>query len=204
MVPLNSVPFSRPSWLLQRRLRSRRGPSEAFTLLEGLIALAVLAILALMMLRLGDDPREDVSAAAGELAGWLDNVQRRSQLVAGQSCTVTFTNINETPMPAASSLATVTPASCASGNAVIPSSLSGNARYLQRMVEGSPAITFTPRGTVTSTTNTVLRLRRADASVIRCVRISAILGIVSIGTANSASPTATTACSEDSYTSEFP
>ncbi|MEB3332400.1 MAG: type II secretion system protein [Synechococcaceae cyanobacterium] len=190
--------------LADRLLRRRRRHQEAFTLLEALIAVAMFSIIALMMLRVGDDPREDVSATAAELAGWLDNVQRRSQLVAGQGCTVTFSHVNETPLAAASVLARATPASCAQADAVIPASLNASARFLQRMVEGGPTIVFTPRGTVTATSNTVLRLRRADASPMRCVRVSAILGIVSIGSATSASPAGTTTCSEASYTTEFP
>ena len=63
---------------------------------------------------------------------------------------------------------------------------------------------FTPRGTVTAATDTELRLRRVDSSVIRCVRISAILGFISLGSATNASPATGTACPAESYTAEFP
>lgn len=162
-------------------------------------------VLSATFLPLFKDSDGEAMAAANELAGWLDSVQRRSQLTAGQGCTVTFVVPNDSPLQTGDVMAQVTPSSCALARPVVPSPALGVLRIVPLLMPGSTnPITFTTRGTVTATTDTVVRLRADGSAAIRCVRISAVLGIVSVGSTTDASPSSTTTCPDASYVSASP
>lgn len=174
--------------------------------MEVVVTAAVLIVLSATFLPLFKDSEGEASAVAYELGTWLDSVQRRSQLTAGQGCTVTFSFPNQAdrPLQTGDLLAEVSPASCALNKALVPDGNFGVVRVYPWLVSGPTTLSFTTRGTVTATTDTVIRLLPEGSSAIRCLRISAILGIISVGSTTNASPDASTTCPDASYVSASP
>lgn len=166
----------------------------AFTLVELMVVVAIIGIVNGIVIAVGsrDWQRERVNAVAIGLAGWLEEVRGNSlrQISddpAAGGCVVTLSSLSN--VSAGTALASVTPSTCASdASFVIPGVVSGADRY--DTTSTADTITFTPRGSVTSTNDTVMKILLRGSSQLRCVRVSAILGLVRIGNNGSAASTA--------------
>lgn len=70
----------------------------------------------------------------------------------------------------------------------------GSDRYDAATSNGS-TITFTPRGSVTSSSDAVVKIFLRNSRQLRCVRVSAILGLVRVGS-NAAATSSADSCTD--------
>ena len=179
--------------------------SGGFSLLELIVVVAVLGVLSAVFLPMTRDADGEALAVANELASWLDTVQRRSQRLVAQPCTVTFDlTTSNSAIATGDQLASVVPSNCAIGAVRVPAIQFSPGRFQGRR-SGSATLVYTPRGTVTASDDTVLSLQPQGSTVLRCVRVSGVLGLISLGSATLTSPTDTaTTCADASYSAVFP
>lgn len=161
-----------------------------FTLVELMVTVAVIGILSAATISFSGREwrRERINTLALDLVGWLEvvrnnSLKQTSATTTSGGCTVTFSAL--TSRPAGASLATVSPSNCASEPVFRIPALTGNDTYTTAITNGGGAsvnqITFTPRGTSMNTQPIDLKMRISGASDLRCIRISQVLGLISIG-----------------------
>lgn len=155
------------------RSHSRCQSSNGFTIVETITTVSILAILAAVAL----------PAMAGAIANQytrLSQIQAQSLLVilkreaqrTNRSCQVTFTG----------SLATVDPPDClvSTGRSLSDSGLGVESGVI---VEGTlTSVTFSPKATVTPSSNGTLRFSHPWSPISRCLVISQPLGVIRLGT----------------------
>lgn len=190
---------------------------EAFTLVELLVIVAIVGILGLYtnIYSARDTRSENLNAAVTRLVQWLEQI-RSSSL--GQTNTSTTTSggcrvclADSNPSNATCSGGSLTSATfsttiayttsaCATPSAFkLPADLVANDTYNVAVSNGSspltnPSITFTPRGSTTSTSDTVIKVFLNGANELRCIRISPILGLIRIGTKTGTTSAVTSEC----------
>lgn len=175
--------------------RPRRQPG-GFSLLELMVVVAIIGLINGLTIALTGNEwqRERVNSIAVGLAGWLEQVRgnalrQTSADPAAGGCVVTVASLSNAA--AGSTLATVSPSSCADEASFVIPSVGGSAdRY--DSASSAATITFTPRGSVTSSSDAVVRVLLRGSRQLRCVRVSAILGLVRVGSNGAASSTADT------------
>lgn len=137
--------------------------------------------------------RERVNAVALDFSGWLEQVRTASLRQISSSptaggCVVTVNALSSAAPGTA--LASVAPASCSpSPTFSIPGTLANSTLYDSGLANASTII-FTPRGSVILASNSadaVVRIFLQGSTFVRCVRVSAGLGVIRIGSNNSAS-----------------
>lgn len=179
-------------------IRSKRTyiAAEAFMLAELMITVVVIGILAAVTISLTGSEwrRERINTLAIDLAGWLEvirnnSLKQTSSATTSGGCTVTFSAL--TAQAPGSILASVSPSNCApESNFRIPG-ITGNHAFSTAITNGGGAgsnqIIFTPRGTSMNTQPIDLNMRLDGSTSLRCVRVSANLGLISIGNSESAS-----------------
>lgn len=145
----------------------------------------------------GEWQRERVNTVALGLAGWLEEVRGNalreiSADPAAGGCVVSVSSLSNAV--AGTSLASVVPTTCAStASFVITGVSSGGDRYDTATNAGT--ITFTPRGSVTTSTDAVVKIFLRGSRQLRCVRVSAILGLVRVGS-NAAASSSADSCTD--------
>jgi len=145
-----------------------------------------------------DWQRERVNAAALGLAGWLEEVRgnalrETSDTPTAGGCVVTISSLVNAP--AGSVLARVEPTRCAStARFEIPGVIS-NADGYDTATLNADTVTFTPRGSVTSSSDAVVKIFLRGSLQLRCVRVSAILGLIRVGS-NAAASSSADSCSD--------
>lgn len=172
----------------------RRTRTTAFSLTELMVAVAIIGLINGVTIAIGAQgwQRERLNAVALDLVGWLEEVRgnslrQTSDNPAAGGCVVTVNSLTSAAVTTA--LATVSPSVCATTpTLIIPGSTSTADRY--DTTTNAATITFTPRGSVTSNGDTVIKVFLRGSSQLRCVRVSAILGLVRIGSNSSATSTA--------------
>ena len=137
-----------------------------------------------------------------ELSGWLEEVSVRSEL-AGSPCEVTITTGNLAP---GNEIARVTPAACATqigGNVTvdenmadfssfsIPSFFSIKAQTYNVQIDGSEeegkySWFYTPRATISDSSNIEIRINLNGKVPVRCIQLSSFLGHLRQGSNNAA------------------
>jgi prepilin-type N-terminal cleavage/methylation domain-containing protein len=177
-----------PSTLQQRQERA------GFSITELMIVIAIIGVINGLAIVIGGNgwQRERVNTVALGLAGWLEEVRGNSlrQISddpAAGGCVVSINSLSSAPVSTA--LASVSPSNCASNPSfAIPGATNTSDRYTTS--SSATTITFTPRGSVTSSSDTVVKIMLLRTSQLRCVRVSAILGLIRVGYNSSASSTA--------------
>ena len=168
------------------KLKSK-GPG--FSLAELLITAAILGILSSIAINvtLSEIDRAKINSAQISLAGWLQVVQRsallqKSSQINQGGCEVRFPN-SFTNQVNNAEIATVIPAACAPNPSLLLDILNlGNSKISASFT--SQNITFTPRGTVVSTEATPvseIRILVDRSSLLRCIRLSGLAGVIEIG-----------------------
>ncbi|MCP9885625.1 prepilin-type N-terminal cleavage/methylation domain-containing protein [Synechococcus sp. ATX 2A4] len=198
-------------------LPPRRSPVRGFTLIELLVGIVVFTSLISITYSFtaAEIRREEVNSLAIELASWLKVVQNTAQVRPGSTsttlangCTITFTGATGNLVVPGSPLASVAPAACSPNAGFnIPTGSSSRRGFRATITGGTGTppnqVVFTPRGTVTATNNVTLQLRLEDSALIRCVRVGATIGQVSIGANNNDDQATNTTCDEGSFGGRF-
>ena len=179
-----------------------RPPSSGFSLPEMLITVVILGLIA----AIGTDSlvnlarRERANSVTTELTGWLDQVSRDASRFNAQAggalCTVT---ISTGTVAVGAQLARIEPAACASQNILTLSDLYAN-NAIATITATPSQFVFTPRGTLSTTTNTALpngqvliNINVNNQRPLRCIRLVGLIGVLEVGRNNAA---ATGACTE--------
>jgi Tfp pilus assembly protein FimT len=180
------------------RFHSRQRPRAlpgGFSLLELLVVVAFIGMINGLTIALTGNEwqRERVNSVAVGLAGWLEEVRgnalrQTSDNPAAGGCVVTVSNLSNAAV--GSVLATVSPSICAAEASFVIPGVTGSADRYDTASSDAATITFTPRGSVTSSNDAVVRILLRGSAQLRCVRVSAILGLVRVGSNGAASSTA--------------
>lgn len=177
---------------LRRRRQASHGTPDGFTLTQLMIAGAIIAILSAITISNSLTSWRDAQAGelALQLAGWLEQVSRAPE-ANGATCTVTFASgiTGGITLNNGAQLASVSPASCSSEPIFSVPTRFGAQRISAGASAGS--VVFTPRNAITSSTDIQVRLALLNQAPVRCVRLSAILGLIRVGRNNTSSSTST-------------
>jgi prepilin-type N-terminal cleavage/methylation domain-containing protein len=173
--------------------RSRVPLSSGLTLVELLVTVALISIISggfLLVINTNNWRRQRVNAVAKELAGWMEEVLAYSMRENVQ-CDI---QINAGTFAAGGLAAEVTNlVACPvrEPNFRIPA-IVGNDSF--QISAGTNTITYTPRGMVTNQIDTQAVVALLPEGPVRCVRVTANLGLISIGRGRDGASTATEEC----------
>ncbi|MFM7086072.1 MAG: hypothetical protein ACKOXO_03645 [Cyanobium sp.] len=185
---------------LQRRRRQEMG---GFSYAEVIIVIAIIGMINGLTIAFTSSEwqRERVNGVALALGGWLEEVRgnalrKTSATTTAGGCVVTLSSLSGAR--SGTDLATVSPADCATSSTLLIPGVAGNPDRFNIASSNGGTITFTPRGSVTATSDADIRILLAGSGQMRCVRVSAILGLIRVGS-NSAATTTADACSDYSH-----
>jgi len=170
--------------------------AAGFSLVELLVTVAVLGIVSSVVINATGNEwrRERVNSVVIELAAWLEAVRASSQRLGGNGS-----------LAAGAEIARVAPAACAPTSPVstvnadaraflLPAVANGADRYGVALSADAPTtLSFTPRNSVSATVDTDLKVHLAGSTQLRCVRLTATLGLIRIGS-NGAAADSTATC----------
>jgi prepilin-type N-terminal cleavage/methylation domain-containing protein len=179
--------------------------ATGFTLIELMVTVAVLGIVSAVVINATGSEwrRERVNSVAIDLAGWLEAVRASSQRLGGSGCTVTFSSGGS--LAAGAEIARVVPAACAPTSPVstndanaraflLPAFADGPDRYGIALAPASPTtLSFTPRNSISATADTSIKVHLAGSSQLRCVLLTATIGLIRIGS-NGAAADSSASC----------
>jgi prepilin-type N-terminal cleavage/methylation domain-containing protein len=162
---------------------------SGFSLIEALVVVVILGLLSTIAVNFSRNEidRGKINSAQISLAGWLQVVQRsallqKSSQISQGGCSVTFPSSFANQGNGAT-IANVSPAACSPYPDLfldIPNL--GNSRISASFT--SRNITFTPRGTVLTSDispSTEIKLIIDGSSLLRCIKISGLVGVIEIG-----------------------
>jgi prepilin-type N-terminal cleavage/methylation domain-containing protein len=177
--------------------------SLGFSLAEILVTVAILGILSTIAVNISasEADRAKVNTAQIALAGWLQLVQRsallQKSLQTNQGgCTVNFASALSN-QGNGTQIASVSPAACAPNPSILLDIPNLGSSSLSASFTAQ-SIIFTPRGTISSDAEspvTEIRFLISRSSLLRCVRISGLVGVIEIGSRGSGS-TLSNQCSD--------
>ncbi len=175
-----------------------------FTLAELMVTVALIGILASITIVVSGNAwrRERSNAVVFELAGWLEAIRNASQRLSGSYCEVSFVTTPATKA-AGDILATVQQRNSATNAVITPQTCSPEAnlritafatsadRYAVALSPATPTtLAFNPRGAVSATASTDLKILLSGSTLLRCVRITPTAGLIRLGSNNAAADTA--------------
>jgi len=190
---------------LRRRRQELHGSPDGFSLTQLSITVAIISILSGITISNSLTSWHDAQAAelALQLAGWLEQISRAPE-VNGATCTVTFARgiTGGITLNNGAELATVTsnPPNASPPCSPEPTFTVPTRFGAHQISAGASAanVVFTPRTAITSPIDIQVRLALLNQAPVRCVRLSAVLGLLRIGR-NDASSSTTTNCPEASF-----
>lgn len=175
-------------------INKRKPSNTGFSLTELLITVVILGILSAIAVNVsaGEADRAKINTAQIALAGWLQLVQRSALLQKSPQtnqggCTVNFasTFINQGN---GTQIANVSPSACAPNSNILLDILNlGSSRLSASLPD---PIIFTPRGTIISDAQSPvseIKFLISGSSLLRCIRISGLAGVIEIGSRGSGS-----------------
>lgn len=163
-----------------------RKPFKGFTIVELMVAVAIIGILSGLMIEAGisDWRRERVNTVAVELAGWLEAVRRAA--LKGTSCAVQLKvgGGSTSDLAGGATLATST----CTGVSTLPITTITPGQVFR--VKASPSSwSFSPLGTLhlpdgaSGTVSIFIALKDGQAP-IRCVQLEGLMGVIRVGRAS--------------------
>jgi Tfp pilus assembly protein FimT len=161
-------------------------------MLELMLTLALIGVVTGITVTLAGSEwrRERVNTVAIELASWLETIRQSSLRQPGHvPCVVSFNTTS--PVSNGAVLASVAPTTCSPQSSFTVSGLADNGdRFAVALSPASPtSLSFSPRGSVSATADTDLRLLLLGTGQMRCVRLTATLGLIRIGSNSAAAST---------------
>lgn len=173
------------------RRRPRTGEAS-FSLMELMIVIAIIGMINGLTIALSgrEWQRDRVNGVALGLASWLEEVRSNalrqiSDTATSGGCVVTVNTL--TNATTGIGLATVSPADCASKSTFVIPGITNNVDRFNIANTNADTIIFTPRGSVTASSDAVIRIYLVGSTQLRCVRVSSILGLIRVGSNGQAS-----------------
>ncbi|QPN58968.1 GspH/FimT family pseudopilin [Synechococcus sp. CBW1002] len=167
---------------------------NAFTLVELMITVVIIGIVSGITISIiGNElRREKVNTVVQEFVGWLEAIRgaslaRTSTITTSGGCQVTISSPSAN-QGSGSTVATVSPAECSpSPNFILTDVAAGSSTF--SWATANQTITFTPRGSIAETSDITFKIVQSGTAPLRCVRVSAGLGLIRIGRNDSATQT---------------
>lgn len=175
-------------------INKRKLSTAGFTLAELLITVVILGILSTIAVNVseGEADRAKINTAQVALAGWLQLVQRSALLQKSPQpnqggCTVNFAS-GFANQGNGTQIASVSPAACAPNSSILLDIPNLGSSRLSASFTNQSTI-FTPRGTrfvfINTSANanptTQIKFLISRSSLLRCIRISGLAGVIEIG-----------------------
>jgi Tfp pilus assembly protein FimT len=161
--------------------------NKGFSLSELLGIIVILGVLTVagVEISLQQKNREEANALTVSLAGWLEQVRKSALLGAG--CTVTISSSVSGDAVVASATTTnpttqiTSPITCLTSNPLKNDDIISIAPK-STFVISSPIIQFTPRGTVSPLSNSVINvvIKKQPSGPTRCISIKGLVGNITI------------------------
>jgi prepilin-type N-terminal cleavage/methylation domain-containing protein len=174
------------------KTHTHKSKTQGFSLMELMITAGLIGLVASIGMRsvTWELEREQVNTVASELAGWLETVRSASQRQPGSApCVVTFSNA--TPVSSGATLASVSPTTCSVEPSfqIRPLFNSNRTFTISLATPNLPTsiteVTFTPRGTISTSANTDMRIQLTGTTNMRCVRLTPTIGMIQLGSGTS-------------------
>lgn len=163
---------------------------KGFTLPELMITVAIIGTIFGIIIRETGSAhnRYKLNESAFLLRGWLGEIARKPDTL-GQSCTVT---ISTGTIATGGQIASVSPSTCSNTPTL---RLPGISNLSFSVGATQTSWSFTPRNAISSANDVQIKLSLSTLTALRCVRVSAISGLLRLGrndTTSNVSSTCTT------------
>lgn len=192
--------------------RGRRGPGRplrppegaaSFSLLELMIVVAIIGMINGLTIAFSgrEWEREKLNGVAVGLVGWLEEVRanalrQTSDIASSGGCVVTVNTLTNAAV--GTRVASVSPTDCAKSASFIIPGITSNVDRYNIANSNAATIIFTPRGSVTSNTDAIIRIYLVGSTRLRCVSVSSVLGVIRVGS-NSNATSVASSCTDYSH-----
>jgi prepilin-type N-terminal cleavage/methylation domain-containing protein len=161
--------------------------TKGFSLPELLSVIVILGVLTVagVEINLQQKNREEVNALTITLAGWLEQVRKSALLGAGCTVTIRSSVSGDALVASAATTSTTTQinsqTACLTSNPLRSDDIASISPSSSFSIT-SPTIQFTPRGTVSPLSNSVINvvIKKQPSGPTRCIAIKGLIGNITI------------------------